>query len=133
LFPPNPPGVSCAAQLALEDHSETVASTAAYTHRFGGKKLWFATVQGNYGSGFPVQFEDANTNLKGTLPAHTTVDLSLGRILTPGHAGQDQGLGMQLQVLNVFNHQYPIKVANGFNTTQIANGTSVLFRLTAPY
>ncbi|MBV8434702.1 MAG: TonB-dependent receptor [Candidatus Eremiobacteraeota bacterium] len=133
LFPPNPPGVSCAAQLALEDHSETVASTAAYTHRFGGKKLWFATVQGNYGSGFPVQFEDANTNLKGTLPAHTTVDLSLGRILTPGHAGQDQGLGMQLQVLNVFNHQYPIKVANGFNTTQIANGTSLLFRLTQPF
>ncbi len=134
LFPPNPPGVSCVAQLSLEDHSETVASTLAYTHRFGGgHKLWYATIQGNYGSGFPVQFEDANTNLSGTLPAHTTVDLSLGRDVTPGRPGEDQGLGLQLQVLNILNHQYPIKVANGFNTTQIANGTSVLLRLTAPF
>jgi outer membrane receptor protein involved in Fe transport len=134
LFPPNPPGVSCAAQLALEDHSETVASTLAYTHRFGGgSKLWYATIQGNYGSGFPVQFEDANVNLRGTLPAHTTVDVALGRDVTPGRPGEDQGLGLQLQVLNILNHQYPIKVANGFNTTQIANGTSALLRLTAPF
>ncbi|HEY1974942.1 MAG TPA: TonB-dependent receptor [Candidatus Baltobacteraceae bacterium] len=134
LFPPNPTGISCQAQLGLEDHSETVAATTGYTHRFGGpQKLWFATIQGNYGSGFPVQFEDANVNLAGTLPAHTTVDLSLGRTVTPGRAGQDQGLGIQLQLLNVLNHQYPIKVANGFNTTQIANGTSVLLRLTAPF
>jgi hypothetical protein len=133
LFPPNPPGESCVAQLALEDHSETVAATAAYTHRFGSKKLWFATLQGNYGSGFPVQFEDANTNLSGTLPAHTTLDFSIGRNLTPGRAGQDQGLGLQLQVLNMLNHQYPIKVANGFNTTQISNGRSVLLRVTQPF
>jgi hypothetical protein len=136
LFPPNTnlPGVPCVAQLSLEDHSQTVDATAAYTHRFGGgAKLWFSTLQANYGSGFPVQFQDANVNLNGTLPAHTTFDFSLGREVTPGRQGQDQGLGLSLQVLNVLNHQYPIKVSNGFNTTQIANGTSLLLRVSAPF
>jgi outer membrane receptor for ferrienterochelin and colicins len=136
LFPPNTnvPGVSCVAQLSLEDHSQTVDATAAYTHRFGpAPKQWYATLQANYGSGFPVQFQDANANLSGTLPAHTTFDLSLGRVLTPGRAGEDQGLGLSLQVLNLLNHQYVIKVANGFNTTQIANGLNYLLRLSAPF
>jgi outer membrane receptor protein involved in Fe transport len=133
LFPPNPPGVSCVAQLSLEDHSQTVDSTAGYTHHFGPHNLWFATLQGNYGSGFPVQFQDANVNLKGTLPAHTTFDFSAGRNLTPGRMGEDQGLGFSLQILNLLNHQYVIKVANGFNTTQIANSRSILFRLIAPF
>ncbi len=135
LFPPNTnlPGVPCVAQLSLEDHSQTVDSTAAYTHRFGAHKLWYTTLQANYGSGFPVQFEDANVNLSGTLPAHTTFDYSLGRNLTPGRSGEDQGLGVSLQVLNLLNHQYVIKVANGFNTTQIANGRNFLLRLTAPF
>jgi outer membrane receptor protein involved in Fe transport len=133
LFPPNPVGISCQAQLSLEDHSQLYDSTAGYTHRFGLRKLWYATLQANYGSGFPVQFEDANVNLSGTLPAHTTFDFSAGRNLTPGRAGQDQGLGFSLQVLNLLNHQYVIKVANGFNTTQISNSRSILFRLTAPF
>jgi len=133
LFPPNPVGISCQAQLSLEDHSQTVDSTAGYTHRFGLGRLWYATLQANYGSGFPVQFEDANASLHGTLPAHTTFDFSLGRELTPGRAGADQGLGFSLQILNLLNHQYPIKVANGFNTTQIANSRSFLFRLSAPF
>jgi outer membrane receptor protein involved in Fe transport len=135
LFPPNTnlPGVPCVAQLSLEDHSQTVDSTAAYTHRFGNHKLWYTTLQANYGSGFPVQFQDANVNLSGTLPAHTTFDYSLGRNLTAGHSGEDQGLGVSLQILNLLNHQYVIKVANGFNTTQIANGRNFLLRLTAPF
>jgi outer membrane receptor protein involved in Fe transport len=135
LFPPNvnAPFVPCVAQLSPEDHSQTVDSTAGYTHRFGQHRLWYGTLQANYGSGFPVQFEDANANLSGTLPAHTTFDFSLGRELTPGHQGEDQGLGLSLQVLNLLNHQYVIKVANGFNTTQIANGRSFLLRFTAPF
>jgi outer membrane receptor protein involved in Fe transport len=136
LFPPNTnlPYVPCVAQLSLEDHSQTIDSTAGYTHRFGDShKLWYTTLQANYGSGFPVQFQDANVSLSGTLPAHTTFDFSLGRELTPGRPGEDQGLGLSLQVLNVLNHQYVIKVANGFNTTQIANGRSFLLRFTAPF
>jgi outer membrane receptor protein involved in Fe transport len=136
LFPPNfnAPGVPCVAQLAPEDHSQTVDATAAYTHRFGpAPKLWYVTLQDNYGSGFPVQFQDANASLHGVLPAHTTLDLSLGRLVTPGRTGEDQGLGLSLQVLNLLNHQYVIKVANGFNTTQIANGRNYLFRISAPF
>lgn len=134
LFPPNPNGTaSCIAQLSPEDHDETVVSSAAYTWRFGGNRTWFTTLQGNYGSGFPVAFEAANINLVGRLPAHTTFDIAAGRNVTAGRAGQDTGLGIQLIVNNVLNHQYPIKVANGFNTTQIANGTTFLFQVTAPF
>ena len=57
---------------------------------------WFTTLQGNYGSGFPVAFEAPNVNLSGRLPAHTTFDLAAGRNLTPGRSGQDTGLGVQL-------------------------------------
>ena len=137
LFPPNPNnGLSPTdpAGLGVEDHDETVTSTVGYTHRFGGPhKLWFATLQGNYGSGFPVQFQDADVNLNGRLPAHTTFDFAAGRNLEPGKGPDAQGIGLQLLVNNVLNHQYVIKVANGFNTTQIANGRNVLFKLTAPF
>lgn len=34
---------------------------------------------------------------------------------------------------NLLNHQYIIKIANGFNTTQVSQGRSVLLRLTAPF
>ena len=134
LFPPNPNGnTPCIAQLAPEDHDETVVSSAAYTWRFGKGRDWFTTMQANYGSGFPVAFESANINLVGRLPAHTTFDLATGRNITPGRSGQDTGLGVQLIVTNILNHQYPIKVANGFNTTQIANSRNLLFQLTAPF
>lgn len=134
LFPPdaNPPNTSCVSQLAPEDHDETVASSAAYTWRFGKGRMFFATLQGNYGSGFPVEFEDSATTISGRLPAHTTFDLAAGRYLTPGKAN-DHGLGLSLIVSNILNHQYPIKVANGFNTTQIANGRTFLLRLSAPF
>jgi outer membrane receptor protein involved in Fe transport len=135
LFPPNTnlPGVPCVAQLSLEDHSQTIDATAAYTHRFGWEKLWYSTLQADYGSGFPVQFQDANIMLSGTLPAHTTLDFSLGRLLTLGRSAQDQGMGLSFEMLNVLNHQYVIKVANGFNTTQIANGRNFLLRFTMPF
>ncbi len=135
LFPPNTnePGVSCVAQLSPEDHDETVVSSAAYTWRFGNGGNWFTTLQGNYGSGFPVAFESANANLSGRLPAHTTFDLAAGHNLVLGRPGEDRGLGVQLIVNNLLNHQYVIKVANGFNTTQIANGTNFLLRLSAPF
>ncbi len=133
LFPPgtNPTNTSCVSQLSPEDHDETVVSTAAYTHRFGNARQWYATLQGDYGSGFPVAFESVNTNLVGRLPAHTTFDLALGRNVNAGPKAH--GLGVALIVNNLLNHQYVIKVANGFNTTQIANGRTVMLRLTTPF
>jgi outer membrane receptor protein involved in Fe transport len=134
LFPPNVnANQSCVSQLAPEDHDETVVSSAGYTWRYGNGRRWYTTLEGNYGSGFPVEFETANESLQGRLPAHTTFDFAIGRTLTPGRPGQDNGLGLSLIVQNMLNHQYPIKVANGFNTTQIANGRTVLLRLSAPF
>ena len=136
LFPPNVNEglpISSPAQLSIEDHSELVASTAGYTSHFGANRAWFATLQANYGSGFPVQFEDANVNLSGTLPAHTTFDLSTGRIVGAGTGPDSKGLGVTLDVQNILNHQYVIKIANGFNTTQIANSRAFLLRLTEPF
>ena len=135
LFPPNvnAAGVPCVAQLSPEDHDATVVSSAAYTWRYGAGRRWFTTLQGNYSSGFPVAFQNANINLSGRLPAHTTFDLAAGRTLVPGRSGQDTGLSLQLIVQNLLNHQYPIKVANGFNTTQIANGRTFLLQIGAPF
>lgn len=135
LFPPdvNPPGQSLVSQLSPEDHDETVVSTAGYTWRFGNKRQWYTTLQGNYGSGFPVEFEDSNTVLSGRLPVHTTFDIAIGKYLTAGNAKRDNGIAPSLIVTNLLNHQYVLKVANGFNTTQIANGRTFLFRLQAPF
>ena len=43
------------------------------------------------------------SSLSGTLPAHTTFDLSAGRIVLPGKGPGSQGLGVTLDVLNVLN------------------------------
>jgi outer membrane receptor protein involved in Fe transport len=133
LFPPNTnPGVPIAspALLAPEDHDQTVAATGAYTHRFGGDKLWYGTLQTNYGTGYPVSFQSANASQSGRLPTHLTFDLSVGR--QPGQTAR-KGLGFYLDVQNLLNHQYVIKIANGFNTTQVAAGRQVLLRLITPF
>jgi outer membrane receptor protein involved in Fe transport len=123
LFPPD--------QLAPtawgdEDHDQTWEANGAYTHRFGGERSFFATLQSEYGTGYPVAFQSGVDRL----PAHLTFDLGLGK--DPGTNG-NRSLGFDLNVQNLFNHQYIIKIANGFNTTQIAPGRSVLLRLTAPF
>jgi outer membrane receptor protein involved in Fe transport len=136
LFPPNINGnipLTSPAQLGVEDHDETVVSTGTYTHPFGPQQMDFATLQADYGSGFPVQFQDANVNLNGRLPTHLTFDLAAGRNLIAGKGPQGHGLGVQLLVNNLLNHQYVIKVANGFNTTQIADGRTFLLKLTVPF
>ena len=138
LFPPgvNPPGIPITSPSlwSLEDHSQDrrrhgrIHAPLRRRPQSGSRRCRPTTA-----SGFPVQFEDANVNLNGTLPAHTTFDLLLGRTLTPGPGNQDQGLGVQVGFLNLLNHQYVIKVANGFNTTQIANGRTITLRLLAPF
>jgi len=108
-----------------EDHDQTWEANAAYTHRIGADRSWFATLQTEYGSGYPVEFESGD----GRLPTHLTFDLALGRL---AGTGAHKSLGFDLNVENLLNHQYVIKIANGFNTTQVANGRKILFRLTAP-
>ncbi len=136
LFPPSQqtvPGVPLIDQLSPEDHSEAVAVNSAYTHRFGLNEAYYATIEGEYGTGFPVSFEGLvngqPVGFSGTLPTHLTADLALGR--DPGRNG-DRSLGYDLSIQNLFNDRYIIKIANGFNTTQYSQGFNALFRVTAP-
>lgn len=118
LFPPNQPTYP----LQLEDHSQTVSANGAFTHRFGRKLRNFATLQTVYGTGFPVQFQNGN----GLLPTHLTFDFGIGQELPTGNG---KHLTATLEIDNLLNHQYIIKMANGFNTTQIANGRTVMLKL----
>ncbi|MGZ3563200.1 MAG: TonB-dependent receptor [Vulcanimicrobiaceae bacterium] len=122
LFPPDQLGGT----LQPEDHDQTYAVNAAYTHRFGWQHAFYSTLQTEYGTGYPAAFEAGVDRL----PAHMTFNLALGR--DAGRNG-DKSLGFALDIDNLLSHQYIIKIANGFNTTQIATGRSVLFRLIAPF
>nr|MDQ2681736.1 TonB-dependent receptor plug domain-containing protein [Candidatus Eremiobacteraeota bacterium] len=127
LFPPNvnPPGPITAADFQPEDHDQTYEANGAYTHRLGRAKEYFATLQGEYGTGFPVQFQSGPDRL----PAHLTFDLGIGK--DPGR-GAHKSLGFNVDIENLFKHQYVIKIANGFNTTQIATGRQITFKVAAP-
>ncbi|MBV8366331.1 MAG: TonB-dependent receptor [Candidatus Eremiobacteraeota bacterium] len=107
---------------ALEDHDQTNTLNAGYTFRFMPDRSEFASIQTEYGSGFPVQFE----NGPGRLPAHWELNASFGRLASRGH------FGYQIQATNITNNQYLIKLNNGFNTTQYARGFQLTGQVTAP-
>ena len=137
LFPPGSSGGTTnelIEQLSPEDHDQTVAVNGAFTHRWGTNNSFFSTLQSDYGTGYPVSFEGfingAPVAISGRLPTHLLMGWSIGR--DAGRNG-DRSLGFDLNVDNLLNHQYIIKIANGFNTTQIASGRSILLRLTAPF
>jgi outer membrane receptor protein involved in Fe transport len=121
LFPPD----ALSSGFQPEDHDQTYEANGAFTHRFGADKAWYATLQSEYGTGYPVQFQSGPDRL----PAHLTFDASLGKNPT---SGPHKAFGFSLDVENLFNRQYIIKIANGFNTTQISAGRKVLLRVTAP-
>jgi outer membrane receptor protein involved in Fe transport len=127
-FEPNPGAPFTAEDLQPEDHDQTIAQEGAYTHRFGTAKAFFATLEDDYGTGFPVNFQNGIARL----PTHLSFDLALGKDAGKG-AGGPHSLGFDLDVTNLLNHQYVVKIANGFNTTQIVSGRSVLLRVTAPF
>jgi outer membrane receptor for Fe3+-dicitrate len=136
LFPPGQGGTTdfLISQLSPEDHDQTVAINAAFTQRWGTNYAYYTTLQPDYGTGYPVSFEGfvngVAVNDQGRLPTHLLFNWSIGR--NPGRNG-DHSLGFDLNILNLLNHQYIIKIANGFNTTQIASGRNILLRLTAPF
>ena len=122
LFAPD-----AAADLTLqpEDHDQRWSANAFYTRHFGSDLKTFATLQTEYGTGFPTQFEDG----QGRLPAHWIVDASLGRAADRAA----RRFGYTLSVDNLFDHRYLIKVNNGFNTTQWNAPRRVVLRVTAPW
>jgi hypothetical protein len=119
------PGSVADLTLQPEDHDQRWTGNAFYTRRFGEGLRTFATLQAEYGTGFPVAFQ----NGEGRLPAHWVVDASFGR--TPVAASKR--VGYALSVDNLFDHRYLIKVNNGFNTTQWNAPRRIVFRVTAPW
>jgi len=49
-----------------------------------------------------------------------------------GQPATRHSLGWEIDGNNLLNHIYLIKVANGFNSTQYAQGRSIVLKLTAP-
>jgi outer membrane receptor protein involved in Fe transport len=119
------PGAANDLTLQPEDHDARWVGNAFFTRRFGSGLRTFATLQTEYGTGFPTQFESG----QGRLPAHWIVDASLGRSADRA----SHGLGYTLSVENLFDQRYLIKVNNGFNTTQWNAPRRIVLRLTAPW
>jgi outer membrane receptor protein involved in Fe transport len=118
--------LTCDGGLQPEDHDQTYSVNTAYTHRFGAGHLGFATLQPVYGSGYPVQFQ----NGQGRLPTHLDFNASAGR--DPGR-GKKKTIGYSLDLVNLTNRTYLLKISNGFNTTQWAQGFNALLRLSVPF
>jgi len=124
LFPPSttPSDVT----LNPEDHDQTFAAVLGYTKRLGAGRQFFASLEPQYGTGYPVQFQ----NGPGRLPPHLTFDASFGR---EAKRGDRPALGFTANFINFTNTRYLIKVNNGFNTTQWGEGFRADLRLTAPF
>jgi outer membrane receptor protein involved in Fe transport len=116
-----PPAVISDTSLQPEDHDQAVAIKDGYSWKFGRDAQYYASVGSDYGTGYPVEFENGN----GRLLPHLTFDASFGRKATRQH------LGFSATVLNLSSYQYIIKVNNGFNTTQWSPGTQALLQVTA--
>lgn len=111
--------------LQPEDHDQRWSANAFYTRHLGSDLRTFATLQTEYGTGFPTEFESG----EGRLPAHWIVDASVGRAADRA----TRRFGYALSVDNLFDHRYVIKVNNGFNTTQWNAPRRIVLRLTAPW
>ena len=111
--------------LQPEDHDQRWSGNAFYTRRLGSDLKTFATLQAEYGTGFPTEFESG----QGRLPAHWIANASVGREADRAA----KRLGFALSVDNLFDHRYLIKVNNGFNTTQWNAPRRIMLRLTAPW
>jgi outer membrane receptor protein involved in Fe transport len=118
LFPPD---AISDTSLQPEDHDQAVALKDGYTWHFGRDRQYYASFGSNYGTGYPVEFENGT----GRLLPHLTFDASLGRKATPHQ------LGFSANILNLSSYQYIIKVNNGFNTTQVSPGIQALLQFTA--
>jgi outer membrane receptor protein involved in Fe transport len=71
----------------------------------------------NYGSGF------LDGNGPGHLPAHTTVDLSLGKSF-------GENWSLRLSALNVGNNHYMLDNSNTFGGSHFTNPRELAFQLT---
>jgi outer membrane receptor protein involved in Fe transport len=115
-----PPAAISDTSLQPEDHDQAVAIKDGYTWRFGRDAKFYASLGSDYGTGYPIQFQNGS----GRLLPHLTFDASFGRKAEPHR------LGFSASILNLSSYQYLIKVNNGFNTTQWSPGTQALLQVT---
>jgi outer membrane receptor protein involved in Fe transport len=113
--------------LGPEDHDQTFASELGYTHRFGAGHTFFATLEPEYGTGYPVAFDDGSM---GRLLPHLIFNASIGH---DAKRGAKPAPGFDLTITNFTNDRYILKINNGFNTTQWGQGFRADLRLTAPF
>jgi outer membrane receptor protein involved in Fe transport len=130
LFCPTP-STQCVAgvqsnTLSPEDHDQTFALVFNYTHRLNFDKSYFVALQPQYGTGYPVEFQNGQQRL----PPHLIYDASAGK--DAGRNGK-RTPGFIVDFTNITNNAYLIKVNNGFNTTQWAPGYHWSLRLTEPF
>ena len=126
LFPPSTGTDVSDVTLQPEDHDQTFTAIVNYTKRLGTDHSYFASVEPEYGTGYPVQFENGN----GRLPPHLTWNASVGR---DAGRGAKRHLGLDATFQNFTNTAYILKINNGFNTTQWGQGFRADFRVTAPF
>jgi len=132
LFAPpgsNPTTVASNLDVTLqpEDHDQTFSATIDYTKRLSTDRSYFASLEPQYGTGYPVAFQ----NGEGRLMPHLTFDASFGRdaLRDTNHPRY----GFVADFTNFTNYPYLIKVNNGFNTTQWGAGFKAGLRLIAPF
>lgn len=131
LFCPPGSAAGCSASnadltLQPEDHDQTFAALLDYSKRLGRDRAFFASLEPQYGTGYPIQFQ----NGPGRLPPHLTFDASFGR---DANRGTKPAIGFTANFTNFTNSRYLIKVNNGFNTTQWGEGFRTDLRITAPF
>ena len=95
------------------DHAQMHTLNVGATYRY--QRIW-ATLEGLFGSGLRT-----GQNNQFELPHHFTMDATVGYEIR-GDSWWNSGLKVSLDVLNIFNNQYPISVANGFNGSHYAPG-----------
>ena len=113
--------------LGPEDHDQTFASEFGYTKRFGPNRSYFATIEPEYGTGYPVAFDDGSS---GRLLPHLLFNGSFGK---DAKRGDKPALGFNATFTNFTNDAYILKINNGFNTTQWGQGFRADLRVTAPF
>jgi hypothetical protein len=126
LFPPSTGTDPTDVTLAPEDHDQTFNATIGYTKRLGTDHTFFASLEPQYGTGYPVQFQNGN----GRLPPHLVLNGSFGR---DAGRGAKPRLGFDATFENFTDTQYLLKINNGFNTTQWGQGFRADLRVTAPF
>ncbi len=126
LFPPSTGTDVSDVTLQPEDHDQTFTAIVNYTKRLGTDHTYFASLEPEYGTGYPVQFENGN----GRLPPHLTLNASVGR---DAGRGAKRHLGVDATFQNFTNTAYILKINNGFNTTQWGQGFRADFRVTQPF